>query len=414
MIEKELARIHARRIKPLKMALETVIVRASKRNCWYDPWNRRGERADWSILYEKVDAFIKEAEVKDILPMVEFLLDKAKRQIEHSNDDGDCAGQARYWAQKLVKAAVKKNCDHIALIDWMIDITPKDIYFLTDAEAIVLDKNKFPAQEVWGEIANHYKGSNRQIYLLALQKAGRTNERKDCLKRTAKRKKDYIYLVEDALSRGECGDALRICERGIAHSKDDKINVRHLEELMAHIEAVQGRYDRDFNLRKKRLTENPSLENYKSLLELATALNKGEHIRVEALEKLGAAHEWKLLMEIALQEYRLLDAIKYYWKVHDKSSGICYGYDPFKQDFDLAARLSGIYPIESVKILHRIVNESLTAYQPMYECAERALLSLKSNFLVLGKIEDWMALLQTLRTDHPRKRNLMEIIDRLA
>ena len=99
MIENELARIHARRIKPLKKALESVISSAAKKNCWYDPWNRRGDRADWSILHEKVEAFIKEADVEDILPMVDFLLEKAKRQIEHSNDEGDSAGQARYWAR---------------------------------------------------------------------------------------------------------------------------------------------------------------------------------------------------------------------------------------------------------------------------------------------------------------------------
>ena len=108
-VMRELARIHKRKIAPLKKALESAIVRAAKKDCWYDPWNRKGVRADYGVLYESVIAFVKDADVEDILPMVDFLLEKAKRQIEHSNDEGDCAGQIRYWAQKLVKAAVKKN-----------------------------------------------------------------------------------------------------------------------------------------------------------------------------------------------------------------------------------------------------------------------------------------------------------------
>ena len=102
IIMRELARIHKRKMAPLKKALESAIVRAAKTDCWYDPWNRKGVRADYGILYEPVNAFVKDAAVGDILPMVEFLLEKAKRQIEHSNDEGDCAGQARCWAQKLV------------------------------------------------------------------------------------------------------------------------------------------------------------------------------------------------------------------------------------------------------------------------------------------------------------------------
>ena len=97
-VMRELARIHKRRMSPLKKALESAIVRAAKKNCWYDPWKRKGVRADYGILYEPIDAFVREAEVNDILPMVEFLLKKATRQIEHSDDEGDCAGQARYWA----------------------------------------------------------------------------------------------------------------------------------------------------------------------------------------------------------------------------------------------------------------------------------------------------------------------------
>ena len=49
-IMRELARIHKRKMAPLKKALESAIVRAAKTDCWYDPWNRKGVRADYGTL----------------------------------------------------------------------------------------------------------------------------------------------------------------------------------------------------------------------------------------------------------------------------------------------------------------------------------------------------------------------------
>ena len=63
-IMRELARIHKRKMAPLKKALESAIVRAAKTDCWYDPWNRKGVRADYGVLYEPVNAFIKGCSAK--------------------------------------------------------------------------------------------------------------------------------------------------------------------------------------------------------------------------------------------------------------------------------------------------------------------------------------------------------------
>ena len=38
-VMRELARIHKRKMVPLKKGLESAIVRAAKTDCWYDPWN---------------------------------------------------------------------------------------------------------------------------------------------------------------------------------------------------------------------------------------------------------------------------------------------------------------------------------------------------------------------------------------
>lgn len=412
-VMRELARIHKRKITPLKKALESAIVRAAKTDCWYDPWNRKGVRADYGVLYNPVDAFIKEADVADILPMVEFLLEKAKRQIEHSDDEGDCAGQARYWAQKLVKAAVKKNDNHIALIDWALGVVPKDIYFLTDAEELVLEKNKTATPEVWGKIAEYYKKSNRRVYLLALKKSGRIEERLKTLRTEARRKTDYAYLIEDALSRGVRSEAREIYEHALGDVKIDKAKLELLKSGLANLEAAEGRFEREFDLRWSAFAREPTIARYVSLKEVAWATGRVEAVCTDAIRKLESAGEWRLLSQIALGECKLADAAKYYLKNSEKSIGRRWGYEPYKFDLELSDRLSRVYPHEAVKVLRHLVDESICGDMPDYECARHALSLLKQCWFMLGKASEWTALLESLRLQYSKKRNLLTILDEL-
>ncbi len=106
-------------------------------------------------------------------------------------------------------------------------------------------------------------------------------------------------------------------------------------------------------------------------------------------------------------------ALRRHWRLEEKSSGSRYGYEPYKFDFALADRVSRVYPAEAVKILAHIVDLSLQGYTPEYECVNRALVSIKPLFYVLGMPSEWEDMLKSLRSAHPRKKNLREMIDGL-
>lgn len=410
-ILREYERFRKRTMAPLKKAVELAITKASKKNCWYDPWTRRGDRADYGVLYEPVDAFLKMAALEDILPMVEFLVEKANRQIEHSDDEGDCAGQARYWAHKLIKSAIKKNCDFLSLIDWAVSMVPKDLYFLTDAETMVLEQNKITPPEVWSDVAAHYKGKDRRIYLLALKKAGKGDERRKALRTSAKLKRDYVFLVEDALEHGSRADAISVCERGLADSSIDRNKSESLKSTLARLLVVDGKFDNELSMRQQMFERDLSVSSYGSLLEVAEFAGKREELRAAAIKKLEASGNWYDLVRIAVQEHRLLDAVEYYWRQHSKSTG-CHGAREF--DFDLADRLSRVCPQEAVKIFRRLVEESLANYSVDYECIRRALISLRPLLFALDKSAEWRDLLRTLRAQNTKKRNLIAILDELS
>ena len=95
---------HRKAMREPTKRLRAAIEQASKKQCWYDGWKHVGDRADYGILYDPMRDFLSEAHFGDICAMCDFLLKKANAQIEKSNDDGDCAGQARYWMERLLKA----------------------------------------------------------------------------------------------------------------------------------------------------------------------------------------------------------------------------------------------------------------------------------------------------------------------
>ena len=187
-----------------------------------------------------------------------------------------------------------------------------------------------------------------------------------------------------------------------------------LKSGFANLDVAQGRYEREFELRRSSFVRGPTMARYVSLKEIALAMGRVEAVCTDAIRKLESTGEWRLLSQIALSECRLADAAKYYLKSAEKLFGRRWGYEPYKFDLELSNRLSRIYPLGAVKALRRLVDESICGDMPDYECARHALSLLKQCLFVLGKASEWTALLESLRLQYPKKRNLMAILDELV
>ena len=413
-IEEEIQKIRNKRMKGIIKYLESAIIKATRKNCWYDCWKRKGNLADYGVLKTPMEIFIKEANVDEILQMVEFLMEKAMRQIENSHDEGDCESQARYWVHKLIKAAVKKDTSHITLINWAITIEIKDIYELTSATKIIIEKNNVPSENTWNEIAEYYKtNKKRKIYLIALKKAGKTVQLKKTLTATAKKTRNYVSLAKQALSNGYLNKAKEICQLGLADTKTTQEKKDDLADIQAQIEAGEGFYENELVLRLAEFEEEISMSTYYNLMELAVAMNRRDEIHNKAIKLLEEKSKWKTLIDIATSEYRLLDAIKYYWLNNNNDN--TYYTNGYSCDYDLklAKKISRIYPEEAIKILNITLHKSINTYTPLYEHSSIALKKLKKLYHIVGKPKEWDALLEELHTKYPKRRNLKEIIENI-
>ena len=117
---------HRKAMREPTKRLRAAIEQASKKRCWHNGWKHEGLLADYRILYEPMRVFLSEAHFDDICAVCDFLLKKANAQIERSDDDGDCAGQARFWMEKLLKALMKSEADIAEKTLWLEDFQKHD------------------------------------------------------------------------------------------------------------------------------------------------------------------------------------------------------------------------------------------------------------------------------------------------
>ena len=145
---------HRKAMREPTKRLRAAIEQASKKRCWYNGWKHEGELADYGILYEPMREFLSKALFGDICAMCEFLMAKANAQIEKSDDDGDCAGQARYWMKKLLMALMKSEADIAEKTVWLEDFQKRDDYFLADFARSMFNKRNTLSPEDWSRVAD--------------------------------------------------------------------------------------------------------------------------------------------------------------------------------------------------------------------------------------------------------------------
>ena len=233
---------HRKAMREPTKRLRAAIEQASKKQCWYDGWKHVGDRADYGILYDPMRDFLSEAHFGDICAMCDFLLKKANAQIEKSNDDGDCAGQARYWMEKLLKALMKTDANLGEKIGWLEDFQERDEYSLADFAKTMFDKKNTLTREDWSRLADmkiekfknkpkveaddesdddifSWLDDNESVKEIeaALRNAGREDEITTFRKSIQGRFGNAAFVAESVLADGQVLEAEELFKKSLEH-----------------------------------------------------------------------------------------------------------------------------------------------------------------------------------------------------
>ncbi len=461
-IQRTIEMYHRKAMREPTKRLRAAIEQASKTRCWYNGWKHEGQLADYGVLYEPMREFISKAQFSDICAMCEFLMAKANAQIEKSNDDGNCADQARYWMGKLLKALMKSEVDIVEKTAWMEEFQKHDDYFLADFARTILKKRNTLSQEDWSRLADmkiaRFKNSpkvedngwsNEDISRwlddkaaveeieAALRNAGRADEITDFRKAILGRFGTSEDVAEALLADGRAQEAEAWFVKGLERNPTSiAVRMRLREFALARGDLLTAAaYDAES------FFDNPTIGAYDQLMAICTVVGLAEAVRVVVFRSLESGirpdfnetktDDWPLpivalrrilveepvpdfgsLSELAWREHRPKEALSFYKRgLERRKKGR--GKQVWDSDWLMADRIAPIWPEEAIAIWEHIIQNSTDAWQGDYDNIVRALKCMKSILLILGRAKEFRTRVRSMIESNKRRRNLVDALEEL-
>ena len=471
MTEQAIRRIvetyHRKAMREPTKRLRAAIEQASKKRCWYNGWKHEGQLADYGILHEPMRVFLSEAQFGDICAMCDFLLKKANAQIEKSNDDGDCAGQARFWMEKLLKALMKSEANLGEKIGWVEDFQKRDEYSLADFANTMFDKKNTLTKEDWSRLADMKIAKFKNVPKVeaddksdddvfswlddkesveeieaALRNAGREDEITAFRKSIQGRFGNAAFVAEAALADGQVLEAEELFKKSLEHDPTSTTTQARLRGFaLAHGNLLEAAaYDAES------FFDNPTVAKYDQLMAICTVIGLADVVRKEVFRALETGvrpdftetktadwplplvasrrslveepqPDFDLLSELLWREHCPADALSFYKQAAEqrKRTGELRVYGTNRQVWDvdwlMADRIAPIWPDEAIAIWERIIQDSPDSWQGDYDNIVRALRNMKPILFAAGKAKEFRARVHGLIDGNKRRRNLVEALE---
>ena len=461
-IQRTLEMYHRRAMREPTKRLRAAIEQASKKRCWYNGWKHEGELADYGILHEPMQKFLSEAHFGDICAMCEFLMAKASAQIEKSDDDGDCANQARYWMEKLLKAIMKCEVDIAEKTAWLEGFQEYDRYFLADYAITMLNKRNTLSQEDWSRLADmkieRFKNAPKveddgrsdndirswlddkvavEEIEAALRNADRADEITDFRKAILGRFGTAEDIAESLLADGQTQES----ESWFAKALEQGPTSMNVRARLREFALARGDLLTTAAYDAESFFDNPTIEAYDQLMAICTVVGFTDAVRAAIVRSLESGirpdfnetktDDWplpivafrrhlieapepnfRLLSELSWREHRPKDALSFYKREREqrKKVGSKHVLD---SDWLMADRIAPIWPEEAMAIWESIIQNSMGAYQGDYDNIVRALKCMKPILFVLGRAKEFQTRVRSMIENNKRRRNLVEALEEL-
>ena len=453
---------HRKSMREPTKRLRAAIEQASKKRCWYNGWKHEGQLADYGILHEPMRKFLSEAQFGDICAMCEFLMAKANAQIEKSDDEGNCAGQARYWMEKLLKALMKSEAGIAEKTAWLEEFQKNDRYFLADYAKTMLNKRNTLSQEDWSRLADmrieKFKNSPKveddgrsdedirnwlddkeavEGIEAALRNAGRADEITDFRKAILGRFGTAEDIAESLLADGRTQEAETWFAKAIEqYPTSIEVRMRLREFALARGDLLTtAAYEAES------FFDQPTIDAYDQLMAICAVAGLEDAVRTEVFRALESGirpdfnetktDDWPLpivalrrhLVEEPIPNFRLLSELA--WREHSPKEALYFykrlleqrknrNYDRIS-DFDwlMADRIASICPEEAMTIWEGIIKNSTDAHQGDYDNTVRALKCMKPILFILGRAKEFQTRVRSMIESNKRRRNLVEALEEL-
>lgn len=421
---------------------------------WSNYWSGESHLPDYTGLQKKLKNLLQGGYADEVVELGQELFKRGVEQIAHSDDDGYTATEIGNCIKTFFDALTRSSLKPQEQLLTAIQTYLSDEYSILDGVDFSFDKKHYTKTD-WGTVVealqtrlaslpiSDQKDSFSQQYhrkhimdwlIVALEKAGRHNDIIPLLKREEPITNCYDELVDRLIASGNTSEARTWAEKGykktissyqgIAGKMIEKLYIISFKEkdylMAAAYKALDFFNHENFNYftELKKVAKTAKLwpqvrENILHYLETgklkAWPLPETK-LKVPVRQKHLSFPNYTFLIEIAIEEKRINDVVKWYKAIPTKNTIHFYS----NTDEKVAHAVQEDYPDLSVHIWKGLAESHISRVKPAaYQDAAVYLRKIKKLYHKGKQQTEWQRYLSSLKTTHKAKRRLMQVLDSL-
>jgi uncharacterized Zn finger protein len=448
-------RLESGRAQPIIKRVRHLIQEVSSEPGWRNYWRGEGHTPDYSEIRTKLQELLSAGHADEVLSLGAELMKAGQRQVESSHDDGETGEEISFCVPVIAKALQQSSLPEVKKLVWATDAVLKDEYSLFEPLAEYL--NGRHEKEAWSELADillkrlkSFKGTRTEEFgrnyerdrlsdwtIHALQQAGRKKEIIPLCEKEAPLTASYSRLVKFLISESRLQDAERWIHQGINATESKLPGIASdLRKKLLDIRRRQKDSMGEADLLVDEFIRFPGEENFAQCKKAAEKLKIWPAMRSGLLAYLetgchpSTTPGWPLSKTGAQKTERRVHA--HFPRIQQLIDIAIYEKDPEKiiHWFDrlprqrffvrgsigerVAAAVKDTHPDRTIAIWKALAEGLIQETKPKaYREAAVYLRWLGKLLTEKGRSGEWARYLAELRTQHVRKRAMLEVLDTL-
>ncbi|MGN6544094.1 MAG: SWIM zinc finger family protein [Aureliella sp.] len=440
---------------------------------WYSGWDDEGELPDYSGLRKRLQTLVERGYADAVVQLGRELMQRGTEQVGRSNDEGETAGELIECMDIVADALSKSSLSDAEKLLTAYELTYDDEYNLS-MPLSNLFRRKW-SKQVWSEVADRLREQLAQTPRLhnkpvlkdyqrerlgtwiinALDKAGRGGEARELCVAEARVTGSYPQAVERLIADRQIAEAETLALEGL-RTVDPMYRgvIGHLIKLLAEIARKRKDWPAVAAIAASQFFTDPGVASFNALCQAAEragcrpAVEQAARHFLETgarpdLDSRGIPHSqppqaWPLppapptprspestsaqrfrsqpyfdvLIDLAIHEKRPDDVVR--WFDGLVAQGDWRG-RPNRAHLRIAEAIAATHLDRAVAIYRNLAMTTAadTNVQTYPEVAAY-MKSIKRLLQQAGREDQWLAILQDMRTQHGRKPRLMEALDQVA
>ena len=442
-------------VSSLTQRLLREIQEVSSEPAWRNHWDDEGHTPDYSGIRDRLEALLAAGHADKVLDLSKALTERGISQVEMSHDEGETALEVASCINILPRALAASSLSEAERLLWALDLVLDDPFYLCDDLADYL-RQAHP-NFAWNIVADallkrlctgdFHRGDFSQAYkrdrltewtIHALEQAGRNQEIIPLCEAEAQKTGSYMRLVNRLIILGHYENAECWIRKGISATKTECLGTAsQLRGALLTIKTHQQDWVAVAVLQMEGYVRGPSVKAFEHCKEAADRLDVWPTIRHLLLEYLACGRipweepEWPLptpgkdtpkpersdtfpkfstLIEIAIHEKKPDEVLRWY---DHRPKKHFFGYGPL--DGKVAMAVASWAPDRAVAIWKVLAEQEIARVKPSAYHEAAGYLRKVAKVMIREKREaEWEKYLTSLRTEHLRKKRLLEVLDTLS